>query len=102
MNINPIPESEQWKLFVLLLDEIRTQKKLSNLKVAELSGIAPAHTSRFFSCKFEPKIGTFLKIAKAVGVNFFFEDQNSKLDFNLAIENAMKRLGRRSYKLPQN
>ena len=75
MNVNPIQENEQWKLLVLLLDEIRQQKGLSNLKVAELSGIAPAHTSRFFSCKFPPTLPTFLKIAKAVGSNLKIENE---------------------------
>jgi len=102
MNVNPINENEQWKLLVFLLDEIRQQKGLSNLKVSELSGIAPAHTSRFFSCKFSPTLPTFLKIAKAIGVNFFFEDKESKVDFNIAMEKAMEQLGRRVDKLPKN
>jgi len=102
MNVTQINENEQWKLLVLLLDEIRVQKNLSNLKVAELSGIAPGHTSRFFSCKFPPTLPTFLKIAKAIGVNFFFEDKESKVDFNLAMEKAMEQLGRRPDKLPKN
>ena len=100
--LNNQNQNEQWKLFVLLLDEIRVQKEISNLKVAELSGIAPAHTSRFFSCKFSPTLPTFLKIAKAIGVNFFFEDKESKTDLNLAMENAMEQLGRRSDKLSKN
>lgn len=95
-------QNEQWMLLVFLLDEIRQQKGISNLKIAELSGIAPAHTSRFFSCKFPPTLPTFLKIAKAIEVNFFFEDQESKVDFNVAMENAMEQLGRRPDKLPKN
>lgn len=102
MNVNQINENEQWMLLVFLLDEIRKQKGMTNLKIAELSGIAPAHTSRFFSCKFPPTLPTFLKIAKAIGVNFFFEDQESKVDFNVAMENAMEQLGRRPDKLPKN
>ena len=94
--------NEHWIVLVLLLDEIRQQKGLSNLKVAELSGIAPAHTSRFFSCKFPPTLPTFLKIAKAIDVNFFFEDKESKTDLNLAMEKAMEQLGRRTDKLPKN
>ena len=102
MNVNLINENEQWKLLVLLLDEIRVQKNISNLKVAELSGIAPAHTSRFFSCKFPPTLPTFLKIAKAIGVNFFFEDKEGTSDLNLAMEKSMESLGRRPDKLPMN
>ena len=95
-------QNEQWMLLVFLLDEIRQQKGMTNLKIAELSGIAPAHTSRFFSCKFPPTLPTFLKIAKAIGVNFFFEDQESKVDFNVAMENAMEQLGRRHDKFSKN
>ena len=102
MTKNQNIQNEQWILLVLLLDEIRQQKKLSNLKVSELSEIAPAHTSRFFSCKFPPTLPTFLKISQAIGVNFLFEDKESKTDLNLAMERAMEQLGKRVDKLPKN
>ena len=38
----------------------------------------------------------------AIGVNFFFEDKESKVDFNLAMEKSMENLGRRPDKLPKN
>jgi hypothetical protein len=41
----------------------------------------------------------FLQVAKAVKVNFFFEDQESKVDFNVVMENAMEAYGRRPDKL---
>ncbi|QRE03551.1 helix-turn-helix domain-containing protein [Flavobacterium psychrophilum] len=99
MNINPINEDEQWKLLIFSLNEIRIKKNISCLKISELSGKAPNHVSRFFSCKYKPTLQTFLKIAKAIGVNFFFEDKESKTDLNLAIERAMEALGRRTDKL---
>lgn len=102
MNVTKINENEQWMLLVFLLDEIRKQKGMTNLKIAELSGIAPTHTSRFFSCKFPPTLPTFLKIAKAIGVNFFFENTESKVDFNVAFEKAMEQIGRKPKKLSQN
>lgn len=102
MKTNSINENEEWKFLVLLLDEIRVQKNISNLKVSELSGIAAAHISRFFSCKFSPTLPTFLKISKAIGVNFFFEDKESKTDLNLAMEKAMESLGRGADKLSKN
>lgn len=94
--------SEQWMLLVFLLDEIRKQKGLSINDVAERSETPQGHVSRFFSCKFEPKFGNFLKFAKAIEVNFFFEDKESKTDLNLAMEQAMETLGRRVDKLPKN
>lgn len=102
MNVNPINNNEQWKLLVILLNELRVQKNISVNQVAEISGIRPEHVSRFFSCKFEPKFGNFLKISKAIEVNFFFEDIESKTDLNLAMEKAMEQLGRRSDKLSKN
>jgi hypothetical protein len=61
-----------------------------------------SHVSRFFSCKFPPTLPTFLKIAKSVEVNFFFEDKESQTDLNLAMEKAMEQIGRRPNKLPKN
>lgn len=66
------PKNEQWKFLVILLNKLRQQKKISILNIAEKSGMLPTHVSRFFSCKFEPKLGTFLKIAKAIDVNFYY------------------------------
>lgn len=95
-------QNEQWKLLVFLLDEIRQEKNLSINEIAIRSEIQQGHVSRFFSCKFEPKLSTFLKIAKAVKVNFFFEDQEDKSDLNQCFERAMESLGRRIDKLPKN
>ena len=95
-------QNEQWKLLVFLLDEIRKQKQLSINDIAERTETAQGHVSRFFSSKYEPKLGNFLKYAKAIGVNFFFEDQESKVDLNFAMEKAMESLGRRPDKLIKN
>lgn len=95
-------QNEQWMLLVFLLDEIRKQKGLSINDVAERSETPQGHVSRFFSCKFEPKFGNFLKFSKAIGVNFFFEDQEGKTNLTLATEQAMEQLGRRDDKLPKN
>lgn len=89
-------------LLVLLLKEIASQKNISINEIAERSGMEQSSVSRFFSLKFKPTLPTFLEIAKAVKVNFFFEDQDSKTDLNLVMEKAMGALGRRVEKLPKN
>ncbi|MEC4050610.1 helix-turn-helix transcriptional regulator [Flavobacterium sp. SUN046] len=88
-------KDEQWKLLVFLLDELRRQKNLSINEISIRSGIAQSHVSRFFSCKFEPKLSSFLIFSKAIGVNFFFEDKENNTDLNQAMEQAMEALGRR-------
>lgn len=62
-------QNEQWELLVFLLNKIRQQNKQTINNVAEITGIPKSHVSRFFSAKFEPKLGTFLKFAKAVNFN---------------------------------
>ena len=88
-------QNEQWMLLVLLLKEIASQKGLSINEISTRTEIAQSHVSRFFSCKFEPKLSSFLTFSKAIGVNFFFEDKESKTDLNQAMERAMEALGRR-------
>lgn len=92
----------QWKLLVLLLQEIATQKGLTHQQIADGSGLQRSHVTRFFGLKYSPNIDTFLKVAKAIEVNFFFEDRESKTDLKLAMEKAMEQLGRRVDKLPKN
>jgi len=95
-------QNEQWKLLVLILKEIADQKGISQVEIAEKSGIHQSHISRFFALKFPPNIHTFLNIAKAIGVNFFFEDKDDKTDFTIVFEKAMTALGRRPDKIPKN
>ena len=95
-------ESEHWKVLVLLLKEIADSKGITQLEISEQTGMLQSAISRFFSLKFKPTLDTFLQIAKALKVNFFFEDQENKTDLNLAFEKAMMELGRRPNNLPKN
>lgn len=98
----PIPEDEQWKLFILILREIANEKNISQEQIAEITGYQPSNISRFFSMKYSPTLPVFLKICKAVGVNLFIESKDSDTDFNQLFEKAMTQLGRRPQNLPKN
>ena len=95
-------QNEQWMLLVLLLKEIAEEKGITQNQIAEQTGMIQSAVSRFFSLKFKPTIDTFLQVSKAIKVNFFFEDKESKTDLNKCFENAMEQLGRRVDKLPKN
>ena len=70
--------------------------------IADKSDMHQSHISRFFGLKYAPNMDTFLKVSKAIKVNFFFEDQEDKTDLNICFEKAMEQLGRRVDKLPKN
>lgn len=95
-------QNEQWKLLVLILKEIAEAKGVSQIEIAEKSELLQSNISRFFSLKYKPTLDTFLQVAKAVNVNFFFEDKDATTDLNLAFEKAMTELGRRAKNLPKN
>lgn len=95
-------QNEQWQLLVLLLKEIADQKNITQNDIAELTGMQQSAVSRLFLLKYKPTIETFLKVAKAIKVNFFFEDQEGTADLNKAFEKAMTELGRRPDNLPKN
>jgi len=95
-------ENQQWQLLVVFLKENSNKKGLTKRQIAEKSGLLQSKISRFFSLKYKPTLDTFLQIAKAVKVNFFFEDQEEKTDLNIAFEKAMSALGRRPENLPNN
>lgn len=95
-------QNEQWMLLVLLLKEIAEEKGITQGQIAEQTGMIQSAVSRFFSLKFKPTLDTFLQVSKAIKVNFFFEDQESKTDLNKCFEKAMEQLGRRVDKLPKN
>ena len=95
-------QNEHWKVLVLLLKEIADQKGISQNEISERTGMLQSAVSRFFSLKFKPTLDTFLQVAQALKVNFFFEDQEGKTDLNIAFEKAMTELGRRPDNLPKN
>ena len=95
-------KDQQWKLLVLLLKEIAESKGITQNQIGEIAEMHQSHVSRFFGLKFPPNINTFLKVAKAINVNFFFEDKDSKTDMNIVFEKAMTELGRRPDNLPKN
>lgn len=100
--VMPIPEDEQWKLFILIIREIAQEKNILFDDIAIYTGLHPSNVSRFFSMKYSPTLPVFLKICKAVGINLFLESKDSKTDFNQLFEKAMIELGRRPNKLPKN
>lgn len=100
--LNKNNQDQQWRLLVLILKEIAESKNISQVEIAEKSEMHQSHVSRFFALKFPPNLNTFLKIAKAINVNFFFEDKDGKTDLNLIFEKAMTELGRRPNNLPKN
>lgn len=102
MSMSQNNENQQWQLLVLLLKEIADQKNITQNEIADKSGLRQSHVSRFFSLKYCPNLDTFLKVSKAIKVNFFFEDQEDKSDLNVAFEKAMTVLGRRPENLPKN
>lgn len=101
MNNQPTNE-EHWKLLVLLLKEIAKEKGISQEIIAERSGLLQSNVSRVFSLLYVPRLDTFLKIANAIGINFFLEDKESTTDLSVLFERAMTELGRRPNNLAKN
>lgn len=95
---------QHWKLLVLLMQQIAIEKYGVGYQtiIAEKTDLKQSNISRIFSLKYAPSLKNFLTIAKAIKVNFFFEDQESKTDLNVMFERAMESLGRRPEKLPKN
>lgn len=94
MNLEGNP-NEQWKLLVLILKDIAEQKGITHQEIADKTGLIRSNVSRFFGLRYTPSLDMFLEVAKAIGVNFYFEDKDSKSDLNQAFERAMETLWRR-------
>lgn len=101
--MSPNEANEQhWKLLVLLIREIATEKGISISEIAEKCNMKQPSVSRIFSLKYSPTMENFIKICNAVKVNFFFEDKESKTDLSEMFNRAMDALGRNPENLPQN
>ncbi|NHZ84408.1 MAG: hypothetical protein GWP19_00825 [Planctomycetia bacterium] len=84
-----ITNEQQWKLLVLILKKISEEKGISHQKIADVTGLQRSNVTRMFGLKYSPNMKTFLMVAKAINVNFFFEDKDSKMDLNKTFEAAM-------------
>lgn len=93
---NEYKQSEHWKVLVLLLKEIAESKGITQQQIAAETGLIQSNISRFFSLRYKPNLDVFLQIAKAVGVNFFFEDKDSTTDLSVLFNKAMDTLYRRN------
>lgn len=104
MQKNNNTNEQQWQLLVLILRDLAIQKLGVGwqLELANRTGFQPSNISRIFSLKYSISLKNFIILAKAIEVNFFFEDKESITELNLTMERAMNELGRRVDKLPKN
>ena len=93
---------EDWKILVTLLRKISEAKGLSQQDIADKSGLHRSNINRMFQLQYCPNLNTFIKVAKAIKVNFFFADIDDTTDIDKLFESAMTELGRRPDRLPQN
>jgi transcriptional regulator with XRE-family HTH domain len=93
---------ETWKALVLTLKYIAEDKGIRQETIAERTGFTQSNISRIFALKYCPTLQTFLSIATAIEINFFFQDREDKSELNVMFEKAMTELGRRPDKLPKN
>lgn len=95
---------QHWKIFVLLLKEIAIEK-IGNgwqTELANRTNFTQSNISRMFGLKYSMSLPNFIIIARALNVNFFFEDKDNQTDLPALFNIAMDKLGRRPENLPKN
>lgn len=99
---NDQSNEKHWQTLVLLLQKIAESKGISQHEIALRTGKKASNISRVFALNTRVTLKTFLSIASAIGVNFFFEDKQGDTDLSKIFEQAMSELGRRGDSLPKN
>ena len=95
-------KTQHWQILVYFLRKIAEEKGISQGEIARRTDLHRSNVNRFFALDVTPTLSTFLKIAGAIGVNFYFEDKDGTTELNELFEKAMTELGRRPGKLPKN
>lgn len=95
MNQHTQQQNEYWKVLVLLLKSIAAEKGITQQDIADKTGLMQSNIARVFALRYCPRMDTFLTIARAIGINFFFEDKDGTTDLTILFERAMTQLGRR-------
>lgn len=70
-------------------------KGITQQEIANKCGWHQQTVQRMLSGKFAPTLDNFIKLADAIGVNFFMESKDSNSDNNREFEKGMSQLGRR-------
>ena len=100
---NQQSNEHHWMVLVLFLRKIAEAKKIPQHEIAEKSGLKQSNISRMFNLQYCPNLRTFISVARAIEVNFFFEDKSEKdNELNVLFEQAMTELGRRQDSLKKN
>lgn len=89
---------QKWKILILLLKNIAEAKGITQKDIAERTGLKQSNVSRIFSLRYSPTLRVFIQIARAINVNFFFEDKDNKAELDVLFEKAMTEIGRRTIK----
>lgn len=75
MTNNEQSNEQHWKSLVLILRKVAESKGISQQEIANRTGMLRTNVNRVFQLKYCPKLDTFILIANAIGVNFFFDDK---------------------------
>jgi transcriptional regulator with XRE-family HTH domain len=81
-------------LCLFLKSEAET-KGITQQQIADKCGWHQQTVQRMLSGKFAPSLDNFIKLADAIGVNFFMESKDSPTENNQEFEKAMTEIGRR-------
>ena len=91
------------KLLIITLKLIAKEKGLTYQDIADKTGLKQSNVARIFSLKYNASLPNFIAIARAVGVNFFFEDKENKIsDLSVIFNKAMDELGRNPDNISKN
>lgn len=65
---------QRWEDLVAELRHAAEKKKITQLEIAQRTGLLQTNISRIFLLKYQPTVKTILLIAEAVGVNLKIEE----------------------------
>lgn len=86
----------QARLTLCLFLKLEAEAKgITQQQLADKCGWHQQTVQRMLSGKFSPSLDNFIKLADAIGVNFFMESKDSNTDANQLFEKAMDHVGRR-------
>lgn len=96
MNEQKFKEARQ--ALCLFLKTKAKAKGVTYQELANRTGMSQPNVSQILNAKYAPSLDNFLKLADAIGGNFFMESKDSPSANNQQFEKAMSGIGRRKSK----
>lgn len=75
-------EVGDWRVLVTMLKVYAKEQGITQQEISDKTGLIRSNVSRLFSLRYKPNLDVFLRIAAALGIEFYLDDILGRMDMD--------------------